>query len=240
MSTVAGVAVWRIRIVSVSVFGSKAGSRAGADSYNEGARSYCSDIRPWGKALRCRNKEYELLRSMTVAVGEPCLAPPQKYLTSARPGYVLPHGAVNEDVNCIPHALPHAWCFHYSTIILWGISFLMPRGPPCLAFCSSSGKLEHRPLGVSMMPAPRACDSCKVRKVKCDMADPCANCRISHICCAYTILPRKRGRKVGERMLATENDNQPTRLEQNKVQVYPTHQPRHHQVPKALCLPTTS
>ena len=54
-----------------------------------------------------------------------------------------------------------------------------------------------------IMSAPRACDACKLRKVKCDMADPCANCRMSQLCCAYNILPRKRGRRVGARTLNT-------------------------------------
>ncbi|KAF7554683.1 hypothetical protein G7Z17_g2735 [Cylindrodendrum hubeiense] len=53
-----------------------------------------------------------------------------------------------------------------------------------------------------MTPVSTACDTCKLRKVKCDMTEPCANCRISQLCCAYTIIPRKRGRKVGRRTLA--------------------------------------
>ncbi|KAH7153479.1 hypothetical protein EDB81DRAFT_946321 [Dactylonectria macrodidyma] len=52
------------------------------------------------------------------------------------------------------------------------------------------------------MPVSTACDACKLRKVKCDMTEPCANCRISQLCCAYTIIPRKRGRRVGKRTLA--------------------------------------
>jgi hypothetical protein len=48
------------------------------------------------------------------------------------------------------------------------------------------------------MYASRACDACKRRKVKCDASVPCANCRISHIGCEYTIPRRKRGRVVAE------------------------------------------
>ncbi|KAF2466652.1 uncharacterized protein BDR25DRAFT_205149, partial [Lindgomyces ingoldianus] len=42
----------------------------------------------------------------------------------------------------------------------------------------------------------RACDSCKRRKVRCDASIPCANCRISHLDCAYTIPQRKRGPRM--------------------------------------------
>lgn len=43
--------------------------------------------------------------------------------------------------------------------------------------------------------APSVCDSCKRRKVKCDLTDPCSNCRVSKLHCQYTIVPNKRGRK---------------------------------------------
>ncbi|PLB55753.1 hypothetical protein P170DRAFT_506282 [Aspergillus steynii IBT 23096] len=39
----------------------------------------------------------------------------------------------------------------------------------------------------------RACDNCKKRKVKCDSANPCATCRISHLACHYTSVPKRRG-----------------------------------------------
>ncbi|KAF6816442.1 C6 transcription factor [Colletotrichum plurivorum] len=41
----------------------------------------------------------------------------------------------------------------------------------------------------------RACDSCRQRKVKCDAAQPCANCRISNFDCTFNVVPRKRGPK---------------------------------------------
>ncbi|KAH7121441.1 hypothetical protein EDB81DRAFT_813956 [Dactylonectria macrodidyma] len=61
--------------------------------------------------------------------------------------------------------------------------------------------------------ARRACDSCKRRKVKCDSADPCANCRISSLACEYTGVNRNRGSpkvvpvssNVGEFTLATSS-----------------------------------
>ncbi|KAI5456980.1 hypothetical protein BGZ63DRAFT_417339 [Mariannaea sp. PMI_226] len=43
--------------------------------------------------------------------------------------------------------------------------------------------------------ASRACDACKRRKVKCDSAGPCSNCRISNLDCQFTVRPKKRGRK---------------------------------------------
>ncbi|GAQ03691.1 hypothetical protein ALT_1012 [Aspergillus lentulus] len=43
--------------------------------------------------------------------------------------------------------------------------------------------------------ASSVCDSCKRRKVKCDLSDPCSNCRISQLHCQYTAVPSKRGRK---------------------------------------------
>ncbi|KAH8589558.1 hypothetical protein B0O99DRAFT_581491, partial [Bisporella sp. PMI_857] len=46
------------------------------------------------------------------------------------------------------------------------------------------------------LKANRACDGCRRRKVKCDTAEPCANCRVSHLPCQYTVLPKKRGPKV--------------------------------------------
>ncbi|KAH8653747.1 hypothetical protein BX600DRAFT_501295 [Xylariales sp. PMI_506] len=44
----------------------------------------------------------------------------------------------------------------------------------------------------------RACDSCRQRKVKCDGADICANCRVSELNCQYTSVPKKRGPKVSK------------------------------------------
>lgn len=44
------------------------------------------------------------------------------------------------------------------------------------------------------MALNRACDACRRRKVKCDFASPCANCRISLISCQYASVPSKRGR----------------------------------------------
>ncbi|KAL4876473.1 hypothetical protein BJY04DRAFT_223105 [Aspergillus karnatakaensis] len=41
-----------------------------------------------------------------------------------------------------------------------------------------------------------ACDACRRRKVKCDLADPCSNCRISGLQCQCTLTPKKRGRKT--------------------------------------------
>lgn len=44
-----------------------------------------------------------------------------------------------------------------------------------------------------------ACDSCKKRKVRCDSAEPCANCRIAHIVCQYTVPSKKRGPKTAQK-----------------------------------------
>lgn len=44
--------------------------------------------------------------------------------------------------------------------------------------------------------AIRACDTCRRRKVKCDAAQLCANCRISGRCCEYTAARKRRGPKV--------------------------------------------
>ncbi|KIW64074.1 hypothetical protein PV04_09032 [Phialophora macrospora] len=44
----------------------------------------------------------------------------------------------------------------------------------------------------------RACDACKIRKVKCDgdeSSDPCSNCRMSKLTCEYKQQVRKRGRR---------------------------------------------
>ncbi|KAL2802577.1 hypothetical protein BJX63DRAFT_414713 [Aspergillus granulosus] len=41
-----------------------------------------------------------------------------------------------------------------------------------------------------------ACDVCRRRKVKCDLADPCSNCRVSGFECERTAVPKKRGRKL--------------------------------------------
>ncbi|KAM0326572.1 hypothetical protein ACHAQA_006441 [Verticillium albo-atrum] len=49
-----------------------------------------------------------------------------------------------------------------------------------------------------------ACDACRRRKVKCDAANPCANCTISQIPCEHRILPRKRGRPFKARAKVTE------------------------------------
>ena len=46
--------------------------------------------------------------------------------------------------------------------------------------------------------ANRACGSCTKRKVKCDSAEPCANCRISLLACQYAIIPKKRSPKASQ------------------------------------------
>ncbi|KAI0103914.1 hypothetical protein GGR51DRAFT_522888 [Nemania sp. FL0031] len=51
---------------------------------------------------------------------------------------------------------------------------------------------SHQPLTGSR----RACDNCKRRKVKCNSAEICANCRVSNLVCEYTVVPKKRGPKV--------------------------------------------
>ncbi|KAK2686787.1 hypothetical protein QWA68_014969 [Fusarium oxysporum] len=54
---------------------------------------------------------------------------------------------------------------------------------------------QHDTLGqIISRPVMGACDACKRRKVKCDNANPCANCSISQISCEHRIAPRKRGR----------------------------------------------
>ncbi|KAH6982464.1 hypothetical protein EDB80DRAFT_736809 [Ilyonectria destructans] len=61
----------------------------------------------------------------------------------------------------------------------------------------------------------RACDACKVRKVKCDgdeSAEPCSNCRMSKLPCQYVRQARKRGRKPLQSPHPTPQHNRrPTR-----------------------------
>ncbi|KAM6534803.1 hypothetical protein FALCPG4_004426 [Fusarium falciforme] len=48
----------------------------------------------------------------------------------------------------------------------------------------------------SRSKASLACDCCRRRKVKCDASNPCANCRLSHLSCEYTIPQKRRGPRV--------------------------------------------
>lgn len=48
----------------------------------------------------------------------------------------------------------------------------------------------------SRSKASLACDCCRRRKVKCDASHPCANCRLSHLSCEYTIPQKRRGPRV--------------------------------------------
>ncbi|SCO92635.1 uncharacterized protein FRV6_16763 [Fusarium oxysporum] len=63
-----------------------------------------------------------------------------------------------------------------------------------------------------------ACDLCKLRKVKCDMTEPCSNCRMSQLSCAYSARPQKRGRKPGERTMAKRRQQQQQQLQQQQQQ----------------------
>ncbi|KAH8755138.1 hypothetical protein F5882DRAFT_367736 [Hyaloscypha sp. PMI_1271] len=54
------------------------------------------------------------------------------------------------------------------------------------------------------MYSRRACDSCRRRKVKCDVTNPCSSCRISQLSCIYSHLARRRGPRVSKR--APESD----------------------------------
>lgn len=50
----------------------------------------------------------------------------------------------------------------------------------------------------------RACSVCSRRKVKCDKADPCSNCRVAGVKCLYEkpIVPRPRKRAANEELFA--------------------------------------
>ncbi|KFY71819.1 hypothetical protein V499_08010 [Pseudogymnoascus sp. VKM F-103] len=56
----------------------------------------------------------------------------------------------------------------------------------------------------------RACDSCRMRKVKCDASEDCSNCRLSGLPCQYTSARRKRGPKVTRAPRAIEKARQAT------------------------------
>ncbi|KFY76941.1 hypothetical protein V498_09466 [Pseudogymnoascus sp. VKM F-4517 (FW-2822)] len=58
----------------------------------------------------------------------------------------------------------------------------------------------------------RACDRCRVRKVKCDLRRPtCANCEIRLLNCEFNLPSRKRGRKKGGEVPILEGAHIPNR-----------------------------
>ncbi|KAH6672201.1 RING-3 [Halenospora varia] len=50
----------------------------------------------------------------------------------------------------------------------------------------------------------QACDCCHARKIRCDGANPCANCRTTELMCTYLAVPKKKGPK-GRRVGCPQN-----------------------------------
>ncbi|KAI1742080.1 hypothetical protein F4680DRAFT_412808 [Xylaria scruposa] len=52
---------------------------------------------------------------------------------------------------------------------------------------------------------PRACEACKIRKIRCDRSHPCSNCRASGIACQQVASRLDTGPKPAERILQLED-----------------------------------
>lgn len=63
------------------------------------------------------------------------------------------------------------------------------------------------PKGRSKSTADRACDQCKLRKVRCDMSNPCVTCVNRNLACTYNEERKKRG-PVARRIARLQNSQQ--------------------------------